>query len=346
MTTTKKAWPASDLEQVPTCPACGQIERELAHKGLTDLIFHAADGEWSMYQCLHCRSNFLDPRPTSSSIGRAYTIYYTHESPEITNINKGKFRDLFRGALNDYINCKYNLHRGPTSIIGRWLIPLIAPLKNKADCEIRYLPRQKNAPGRLLDVGCGNGSYLLLAREAGWEVEGIDFDPTAVKTAQKLGLNVHIGGIDSVSNKIENYDAITLSHIIEHVHNPVAFLETCYSLLKKGGQLWLETPNIESLLSTAYGQYWRGLEPPRHLIIFNRESLNSILINIGFCNIRQHYNPGVFYMSNQSEKIKYSSDPKLNKKFEKSQLPKKFAQELIEFMIQGRREFITLTATK
>jgi 2-polyprenyl-3-methyl-5-hydroxy-6-metoxy-1,4-benzoquinol methylase len=75
---------------------------------------------------------------------------------------------------------------------------------------------------------------------------------------------------------------VTLSHVIEHVHDPVETLRHCCRVLEPGGYLWIETPNVDSAGYATFGRFWRGLEAPRHLVIFNADSLARLLRQVGF----------------------------------------------------------------
>jgi SAM-dependent methyltransferase len=130
--------------------------------------------------------------------------------------------------------------------------------------------------GALLDVGCGNGRFLSLMREAGWEVRGVEPDPVAAKIAQEEnGIPVTVGALDHAELADESFDAITLNHVIEHVHDPVALLSQCRRVLKPHGTAVIVTPNIESFGHETFGPCWRGLEPPRHLHLFSLRALRN-----------------------------------------------------------------------
>ncbi|MCK5664178.1 MAG: methyltransferase domain-containing protein, partial [Thiotrichaceae bacterium] len=73
---------------------------------------------------------------------------------------------------------------------------------------------------------------------------------------RQKGLDVRMGGVEVLDPSVEKFDVITLSHVIEHVHQPVEVLKYCYSLLKPDGFLWLETPNIESEGYRLFGANW------------------------------------------------------------------------------------------
>jgi ubiquinone/menaquinone biosynthesis C-methylase UbiE len=139
--------------------------------------------------------------------------------------------------------------------------------------------------GRLLDVGCGAGEWLLSMREMGWQVEGVDFDENAVRVARKKGLEVHRGSVEQQSYPDQSFDAVTMHHVIEHVPDPAGTLTECARLLKPGGKLVLFTPNGSSLSHGLFKQNWRGLEPPRHLHIFTPDSMHTLLHKVGFQQI-------------------------------------------------------------
>jgi ubiquinone/menaquinone biosynthesis C-methylase UbiE len=145
---------------------------------------------------------------------------------------------------------------------------------------VMYLSAQ--GEGKLLEVGCGRGDMLKLMQEMGWHVEGVDFDHKAVQNAQKKGLRVSCGALEAQAYPDNQFDAITMSHLIEHVHDPVQLLNECYRILRPGGRVVIVTPNSDSWGHRKFASSWRGLEPPRHLHIFNHQSLTILSQNVGF----------------------------------------------------------------
>jgi predicted SAM-dependent methyltransferase len=119
-------------------------------------------------------------------------------------------------------------------------------------------------------------------RRLGWNVEGVEPDPVAVASARDAGLSVLEGTLSTIEYPANHFDAITMSHVIEHLHDPLAALRECYRILRPGGVLWVATPNLGSYGHKLFGRDWRGLEPPRHLGIFTRESLKAGLKETGF----------------------------------------------------------------
>lgn len=337
-------WPAHGLEPVPSCPVCGADTREILHEGLTDRVFFCAPGKWSMYRCESCASAYLDPRPTSETIGLAYQRYFTHnEAPGFSSLSfLGKLR---RRLANGYRNHRYDTRDYPASTLGILAASLMPNGRAVIDAGMRHLPKVE-AGKRLLDLGCGNGAFLLRARSAGWVVVGADFDSKAVETARSQGLDVHLGGVKKLDPADEQFDVITLAHVIEHVRYPVEVLQACYRLLKPDGFLWIETPNIASEGYRLFGASWRGLEPPRHLVLFTLESMRNALSTAGFAEVKvQSYRPLCDAVFGASKAIMEGVDP--YSKSSRNGPPDivKMAERIARRDLT-RREFITVKAWK
>lgn len=275
-------WPSEDLEHLGRCPICGNSSRNLLYKNLIDRLF-SAPGRWKLYQCSSCGTGYLDPRPNKETIGLAYKDYSTHTSAEKKLTNDS----LLSRLRNGYLNKKYNYklpHGNPLGFFLLYLLP--PPWRLEWDYYARHLSNPKPGKDKLLDAGCGNGEFLLRARSQGWIAEGIDIDPEAVKYAANAGLKVKCGDIKSEQFAPSSFDVVTTHQVIEHVHDPHAFLSALYAWLKPGGQLWLGTPNIKSKLRHDFGEDWYPLQPPTHLFIFSPESLIKSLELAGFQEIK------------------------------------------------------------
>jgi SAM-dependent methyltransferase len=269
-------WPAGGLEAVASCPVCGSTERRPFFDGLRDRAFRTAPGSWTLVRCPDCRSAYLDPRPTPETIELAYRSYYTHGTGTPPPVGQ-----LRRGLANDYLRARWGYDQEPTVPGGR-LIPRLAPSRGAlVDREIRHLPA--TPAGQLLDVGCGSGAFLAQMAELGWRAQGIDPDPTAVASAREAGLDVRqatLADLDTAEHA-EAFDAVTLSHVIEHLHDPGDDLRRIGALLRPGGLLWIATPNLKALGLRRFGQDWLGLDPPRHLVLFTRTSLEMLVRDAG-----------------------------------------------------------------
>lgn len=331
---------------MPACPVCGSPERTVLHESLIDNVFFVAPGKWSLHSCAQCRSAYLDPRPNQESIGKAYGTYYTHavDTGQANVSQLGFFRRLWRLMSNGYLNHHYGTQRQSASGLGQWVTKLFPRRRQMLDVWYRYLPKPIQGQ-RLLDIGCGNGDFLISAKEAGWQVSGIEPDPKAADAARQRGLNITLGTVDMLASEADCFDAITLSHVIEHVHEPKQLLHDVLRLLKPGGMVYIATPNIQSHGAELFGKSWRGIETPRHLVIFNLASLVRLLAESGFEGIvPKHFSAARQHIHLKSLRIAaghspYSAEPAGLGWFEKLRLNLSPART-------DQLEFITLTARK
>jgi SAM-dependent methyltransferase len=161
----------------------------------------------------------------------------------------------------------------------------------------------------MLDVGCGNGAFLAQMRDYGWNVVGLDFDPNAVAAARTIGIEATCGALEMSTYPPESFDAVCLNHVIEHLYNPVETLHICRQILKPGGYLYVATPNIKSAGHARHQQFWRGLEPPRHLTLFSPDALTHAFELAGFNDLRLSAIPDSVKFYLQSTAIAQGKDP-------------------------------------
>jgi 2-polyprenyl-3-methyl-5-hydroxy-6-metoxy-1,4-benzoquinol methylase len=282
----KSEWPSDGLERVDRCPVCGVRDRKLLHEDLRDEVFFCAPGAWRLYSCSGCSSGYLDPRPDLKTIGLAYSTYYTHGTHNRNETRRSPRAALGSRLSNGYLNVEYGCSFDPAWTAGRWLIPAFPRRRSRADRQIRHL-KSLSSPSRLLDVGCGNGDFLAQMKDCGWIVHGIDPDPVAVRRARDRGVPVDEGFLTNDMFSHGDFDAVTLNHVVEHMHDPLEAFRNCWRILRPGGVLWIETPNLASAGYALFGRNWRGLEPPRHLVLFTTASLIAALRRIGFVVSRQ-----------------------------------------------------------
>jgi SAM-dependent methyltransferase len=268
----------------PTCPICGDDRAATLHAGVTDRVFGAAAGSWTLVRCEGCGAARLHPPPSDAALRAAYSgAYYTHEPPSRQPARSGRLRRALHAARNDHLNARLGYDLAPAWRIGRVAGRLVPPLAALAERGVRSLP----AEGRVLDVGCGNGQYVAEAAAAGSEAYGIDVDARAVQAGAAAGLELAVETIDARAAREPGfYDAVTLSHVIEHVPDPIAFLRAAHALLRPGGRLWIATPNLASAGHALFGRDWVGLDPPRHLVLFDSPSLLRALSAAGFADVQ------------------------------------------------------------
>lgn len=275
-------WPQQDLESLGRCPVCDGSHRRVLFSGLRDLAFAAAPGEWTMWRCA-CGVAYLDPRPTLSSIGAAYSRYYTHAPghqngrSERTNM----IRRVVAGVKNDYLNHAFG-YQLPAMPLGAALVRRTSGSRRALEHSIRHLPAPSSQSMRLLDAGCGNGEFLEIAARLGFTSVGLDPDPKAVEAGRRVGLDIRPGILPGSGLEPGSFDHVTLKDVLEHLHEPVQALREVWSLLKPSGRVWISQPNLGAVGLVEFGSYWRGLEPPRHLTLTDVDGMCALLQRAGF----------------------------------------------------------------
>lgn len=137
-------------------------------------------------------------------------------------------------------------------------------------------------PGRLLDVGCGRGDFLVSAREVGWEVTGVELVASAARTARdRHQLDVRAGRIEDADLEPASYDVVCGLHVVEHVLDVTAFLRQLAAVTRPGGHVVVEVPNFGSLLRRVQGGAWKHLRPREHVAHFTAGTLAAALSRAG-----------------------------------------------------------------
>jgi 2-polyprenyl-3-methyl-5-hydroxy-6-metoxy-1,4-benzoquinol methylase len=256
----------------PACPFCGRLG-DILHTEMVDWL-NGVPESWGMRKCLSCAVAWLDPQPVADDIPQLYARYYTHHANQPAT---------YLGRLQPQVS---------KAVLARLGYPVMAP-KRILPRLLSYFPFAKRVAllnvvglsasegGSLLDVGCGNGELIARLHSLGWKVSGVDFDASAVSYARSQHLDVRLGTIADIQ-ETERYDVIVLSHVIEHVADPVQLLRDCGKCLRPGtGRIIIFTPNINSAGHARFEKYWRGLEVPRHFILFSPAGLRMCIERAG-----------------------------------------------------------------
>lgn len=292
----------------PTCCLCS-TRGEVLHKGLKDHLF-GTPGVWNFRKCLNqkCQMVWLDPMPCAEDIPKLYMEYYTHTidtHPKwVVKLHDG-IRCRILAARFGYKNMAKKKRR---NILGE-VLSCFRDLRDRMGGEVMWLEASRR--GRLLDVGCGNGEFMAFMRDLGWQVTGVEPDLAAVRAAKDLfGLEVLHGYLEDTNLPQTSFDAITMNHIIEHVPDPNETLRECFRLLKEEGQLIMVTPNTYSLGHVNFAMDWRGLEPPRHLHLYNPQCIRTAVTRAGLAikSVRTTAKGAVYFlmMSRMSRKTRLS----------------------------------------
>jgi 2-polyprenyl-3-methyl-5-hydroxy-6-metoxy-1,4-benzoquinol methylase len=246
------------------CASCGSTR--------TEPEFSAADPDglspdpFEIVRCSACGMVFVDPRPAESDLRRFYAAGYYDKPGEDS------------GAMGRRLGRLFMIERVAKAARGR-------------------------APGRVLDVGCGEGTFLAAMARRGWDAWGIEVSAEgAARAAARPGLRVLDKRLEDCDLEPASFDLITLWHSIEHVPDPEALLRRAAALLKDGGTLFLAFPNPESWDFALFGPRWFHLDPPRHLHYFSPKTMGSLLERCGLepegtSHVSFEYNPFGFVQS-------------------------------------------------
>lgn len=239
--------PTVELEQVP-CSLCGADNWEL-HLTRGDLNLFLG-GNFRLVRCRACGLVYLNPRPPVERLG-------------------GLYRD-------DYDQYTVAVPAEPS-----WLARLDREYGLRKRCRVVL---RRVARGRLLDVGCATGDFLWAMRRCpGWEVAGVELNPAAAHYARnRLQLDVRTGTLEAAGFEAGAFDVVTMWDVLEHLPDPAATLRLAAQLLRPGGLLVINTPNLDSFDARVFGKYWIGYELPRHLSVFSRRTLEALTAQAGF----------------------------------------------------------------
>jgi 2-polyprenyl-3-methyl-5-hydroxy-6-metoxy-1,4-benzoquinol methylase len=158
----------------------------------------------------------------------------------------------------------------------------LSPITIKRYHELLDKMEPYRKTNRLIDVGCGIGYFLEVAKERGWEVYGTEFTDEAVEICRNKGITMHKGPLDSGNYEGLDFDVVTSFEVIEHINNPIEELNHFYELLRKEGLVYVTTPNFNSLLRYRLKEKYNVIAYPEHLSYYTPKTLKKVFISTGF----------------------------------------------------------------
>lgn len=225
------------------CPVCGSVDIQ----DVMSAKDYTVSGEiFEITECKNCSLRFTQDVPDASSIGPYYKSedYISH-----TDTSKGLVNKLYRTVRKRTLTGKRRLIEKETGL----------------------------KKGDLLDIGSGTGAFANEMKQSGWNVFGLEPDEGARAVAEKsYGIALHeMNWLYEL--KPGAFDAITLWHVLEHVHDLQGYVATFKSLLKDNGKLFIAVPNYTSADASQYKEYWAAYDVPRHLYHFSPRSMQVLM---------------------------------------------------------------------
>jgi 2-polyprenyl-3-methyl-5-hydroxy-6-metoxy-1,4-benzoquinol methylase len=174
----------------------------------------------------------------------------------------------------------------------------------------RNLVKKYSGENKILDIGCGTGEFLHEMKSHGWSITGVEPSPNARESSKKkTGVEI----FKSLSDVTDNdFNAITLWHVLEHLPDPNQALRTVHNLLHQSGTIFIAVPNLQSYDAGYYQSFWAGYDVPRHLWHFDKKNMETLLKKNGLQLVKilpMHLDS--FYVSLLSESYKHPKRSKL-----------------------------------
>jgi SAM-dependent methyltransferase len=262
-----------------TCPAC--LSNSI-HPALSAIDYTVSNQTFLIWHCNACSLRFTQDVPNVEKIG-----------PYYQSVNYVSHSDTKDGLINRL----YHLVRKYTLVQKRKLVQKSTGL----------------FAGNLLDIGAGTGAFGHTMKTSGWNVKGLEPDNAARMLAEKnyqLILDTP-GTIDDL--EAGSFDAITLWHVLEHVHDLEGYWNHFNRLINAKGQLIIAVPNYTSSDARYYSAHWAAYDVPRHLYHFSPGSMEQLGEKYGF-ELKATYPMWFdsFYVSMLSEQYKNGKPNLLN----------------------------------
>ena len=224
------------------CPACGDKNISL----ILSAKDHTVSNEiFEIWECKNCTLRFTQNIPGKEEIGKYYQSenYISH-----SDTSKGFINNLYHKVRKRTLVQKRNLVQSATL----------------------------HTTGNILDVGCGTGAFLHTMKNANWNITGLEPDETARKKAWELhGIQPDLAET-FYTLPVQSFDAITLWHVLEHVHDLHGYMNQLQKLLRPGGRLFIAVPNYTSYDAQHYKESWAAYDVPRHLYHFSPAAMKKL----------------------------------------------------------------------
>jgi len=227
-------------ERLSNCPLCSS--EQFQNKVICN-DFLVSNESFVIVKCDNCTFEFTNPRPKDEFIGDFY-----QSDSYISHSNK----------ISSFTDIAYRVAR-------------FFALKRKVRLVNSY-----HSTSRILDYGCGTGAFLAACKKSGWKIAGVELDPKTRDLACNLTDSPIHENLDTIEEK-DNFEIITLWHVLEHVTDINSVISQLRQKLTKTGKLIIAVPNVDSLDNEIYKEHWAAYDVPRHLYHFDQSTMKAMM---------------------------------------------------------------------
>ncbi len=214
---------------------------------------------YDYHGCTQCGLIYQQPPPTQAEIASFYPESYSvYSTPTRTEFSSQERLTLKHSLGYAHLDATGKESASAKTILAKTTVPDVIP----------YAPN-----GKVLDIGCGNGEFLLRLKSIGWQCQGVEFNAKALAICREHGLDVFHGDLETANFAADSFDFVTAHHLIEHTANPVELVREMVRVTKPGGTILIRTPNSRALGRRWFGVNWFANDVPRHLLLFCAETL-------------------------------------------------------------------------
>lgn len=245
------------------CLLCNGLEFDIVEKDIPRFTKGVGPELYEVYKCRSCGLGHTIPELTDAELETHYESFGPHNGRMISETAIRRLHLASQTGLRAHLlRALYRVRHAP------------------------FAPFFGNT-GRVLDLGCGNGDFLVRMKTIGWEAVGQDVFENAGWMAKEFSIPVKICSVGKLKDiPLGNFDLITAWHVLEHMHKPKELASTAGALLKSGGRLIIEVPNLSAVERHIAGPRWWLWMAPIHLTHWSAEALKLLLKEAGFVRIR------------------------------------------------------------
>ena len=236
------------LESVP-CNICGSDSYRPLFKKKDPI----SNRYFDVVICSRCGLGYVNPRPLPEVMKSYYQEnYYLNRFARDNKLARGNQGIIFR--LYEFYRRKFSRYY-PDRVLAT---------------ERKICNFYKKEKGKLLDIGCANGDFLKIMKDDNFEVSGLEFSDHFVN---KYGLEIFKGNLTDADYDNDCFDMVTMWAVLEHVSDPMSYLQEIYRILKPGGVVIFLVPNLSSV---RFGLCHND-DIPRHLYLFSPRTIRKLL---------------------------------------------------------------------